>query len=157
MQWLALCGRHADAAEGFLRWACAYQYGGTAWDAFPPDRRRAARENAKAVLADVRIAIGDYPPTQATGHDQLSGHRANATRSNETMAAITRSLAPQDPDRQRARDRRGRPRGRIRCAGRLREGDRRIHQVEILARPEYLFEKQVMEAFVPDELPVVFE
>jgi hypothetical protein len=60
--WLALRGKHADAAETFLRFAYGYQDGGTAWDAFPEAWRRTARDNAKAALADIRMGIGGYPP-----------------------------------------------------------------------------------------------
>jgi pimeloyl-ACP methyl ester carboxylesterase len=58
---LALRGRHGDAAEALLHAAYAYGDGGTAWEAFPEEWRRAARENARAALADFRNSIADYP------------------------------------------------------------------------------------------------
>jgi pimeloyl-ACP methyl ester carboxylesterase len=97
MGWLALRGRHADAAESFLRWAYTYRDGGTAWDAFPPEWRRAARENGKAVLADVRIAIGGYPPPKQLATISTPVVCAHGTRSDATMAGIARSLASHIP------------------------------------------------------------
>src|SRR5512145_2170849 len=52
--WLAVLRRHGDAADALLRAAYAYRDGGTAWDAFPAEWRRAARENARPALADFR-------------------------------------------------------------------------------------------------------
>jgi hypothetical protein len=52
--WLALRGRHRDAVETLLRSAYTYRDGRSAWDAFPEEWRRIARENAKAALADFR-------------------------------------------------------------------------------------------------------
>ena len=49
--WLTLRGRQSDAAETLLRSVYAYRDGGTAWDAFPEEWRRAGRENAGATLA----------------------------------------------------------------------------------------------------------
>lgn len=93
MEWLALRGRHADAAETFLRWAYTYRDGGTAWEAFPEQWRRAARDNAKAVLADIRIAIGSYPPPKKLATITSPVVCAHGARSDPTMAAIARSLA----------------------------------------------------------------
>lgn len=93
MGWLALRGRHADAAESFLRWAYTYRDGGTAWDAFPAEWRRAARENAKAVLADVRIAIGGYPSPKQLATISSPVVCAYGTRSDASMAGIARPLA----------------------------------------------------------------
>jgi pimeloyl-ACP methyl ester carboxylesterase len=62
---LALRGRHSDAAEILLRSAYTYRDGGSAWDSFPEEWRRAGRENARAALADFRNSIGTYPsPTE---------------------------------------------------------------------------------------------
>lgn len=91
--WLALRGRHADAAERFLRWAYTYRDGGTAWEAYPPDWQLAARENAKAALADIRIAIGGYPTPKQLTVISTPVVCAHGTRSHETMARIARSLA----------------------------------------------------------------
>jgi pimeloyl-ACP methyl ester carboxylesterase len=90
---LALRGRHADAAEHFLRWAYTYRGGGTAWDAVPEQWRHIARDNAKAVLADIRIAIGSYPPPEKLAAITTSVICAHGTRSDPTMAVIARSLA----------------------------------------------------------------
>ena len=93
MGWLALRGRHADAAESFLRWAYAYRDGGTAWDALPAEWRHAARDNARAVLADIRIAIGGYPPSRQLAAISTPVVCTYGTRSDQTMADISRSLA----------------------------------------------------------------
>ena len=49
--WLAVRGQHADAAEVLLRTAYTYRDGGSAWDAFPEEWRRAGTE-------DFRNSIG---------------------------------------------------------------------------------------------------
>jgi pimeloyl-ACP methyl ester carboxylesterase len=54
-------GRPDDAAETLLRAAYRYRDGGTAWDAFPEEWRRAARENARPTLWDFVTTIGSYP------------------------------------------------------------------------------------------------
>ena len=46
MQWLAWRGRYPEAAETLLRWVYSYRDGGSAWDAFPEQWRRTARETA---------------------------------------------------------------------------------------------------------------
>lgn len=93
MEWLALRGREADAAERFLRWAYTYRDGGTAWDAFPADWREAARDNGRAVLADVRIAIGAYPSPRQLATIRSPVTCAYGARSQKHMAGIARSLA----------------------------------------------------------------
>jgi pimeloyl-ACP methyl ester carboxylesterase len=93
MGWLALRGRDADAAESFLRWSYSYRDGGTAWEVLPAEWRRAARDNAKAVLADIRIAMGGYPPPNELATITSPVVCAHGTRSDPTMASITRSLA----------------------------------------------------------------
>ena len=98
MGWLAWRGRHADAAESFLRWAYTYRDGGTAWDAFPAEWRRAARDNAKAVLADIRIAIGGYPPPKQLASISTPVVCTYGARGDETMARISRSLAHAIPN-----------------------------------------------------------
>src|SRR5512145_1045453 len=59
--WLALRGRQGDAAETLLRSAYTYRDGGSAWDAFPEEWRRAGRETARPALADFRNSIGSHP------------------------------------------------------------------------------------------------
>ena len=93
MEWLALRGRHADAAERFLRFAYAYRDGGTAWDAYPEQWRHVARDNAKAALADIRIAIGGYPPLKGLAAISSPVVCAFGARSSDSMIGITRSLA----------------------------------------------------------------
>ncbi len=92
MGWLALRGRRADAAERFLRWAYTYRDGGNAWEAYPAEWRRAARENAKAVLADIRIATGGYPPRTQLAAISTPIVCAYGSRSDATMGRIARSL-----------------------------------------------------------------
>ena len=58
---LSLRGRYADAAEALLRAAYSYRDGGSAWDAFPEEWRRTARENARPALADFLNSISSYP------------------------------------------------------------------------------------------------
>jgi pimeloyl-ACP methyl ester carboxylesterase len=58
---LIVRGRQSDAAEALLRSAYSYRDGGTAWDAFPEDWRRAGRENGKAALWDFLTTIGNHP------------------------------------------------------------------------------------------------
>jgi pimeloyl-ACP methyl ester carboxylesterase len=93
MEWLALRGHHADAAECFLRWAYTYRDGGTAWEAFPEQWRRTARDNAKATLADIRIAIGSYPPPKVLATITSPVICAHGGRSDPAMARIAHSLA----------------------------------------------------------------
>src|SRR4249919_234953 len=57
----ALLRRQSDAAEALLSNAYAYRDGGTAWDAFPEEWRRIARDNARPALLDFRNSIGNYP------------------------------------------------------------------------------------------------
>jgi pimeloyl-ACP methyl ester carboxylesterase len=59
--WLALRGRKRDAVETLLRSAYTYRDGRSAWDAFPEEWRRVARENARAGLADFLNSISTYP------------------------------------------------------------------------------------------------
>jgi pimeloyl-ACP methyl ester carboxylesterase len=91
--WLAMRGRNADAAERFLRFAYTYRDGGTAWDAFPAEWRRTARENARAVLADVRIAFGGYPPANQLATISCPVVCAYGTRTAADLLSIARSLA----------------------------------------------------------------
>jgi pimeloyl-ACP methyl ester carboxylesterase len=93
MGWLALRGHHADAAESFLRWAYRYPGGGTAWDALPAEWRRAARDNAKAVLADIRIATGGYPSPKELATITPPVVCTYGARSDDRMVRVTRSLA----------------------------------------------------------------
>ncbi len=93
MRWLWRRGNEPDAVETFLRFAYSYRDGGTAWDAFPEDWRRAARENAKPALIDIRTAVGGYPPSKALATVRCPVVCSHGSRSNAPMAAIARSLA----------------------------------------------------------------
>jgi hypothetical protein len=53
MQWLGWRGRYPEAADGPLRFVYTYRDGGSAWDAFPEEWRRTARENGRSVRADL--------------------------------------------------------------------------------------------------------
>jgi pimeloyl-ACP methyl ester carboxylesterase len=61
MQWLAWRGRYDEATDVLLRKVYAYRDGGSAWDAFPGEWRRIARENGRSVVADLRATLGSYP------------------------------------------------------------------------------------------------
>ncbi len=93
MRWLSLRGRHAQAAERFLRFAYSYRDGGNAWDAFPEDWRRIARENARPSLADIGIAIGNYPTAKELATMTVPILCTHGARSKDTMVRITHSLA----------------------------------------------------------------
>jgi pimeloyl-ACP methyl ester carboxylesterase len=97
MGWLHLRGKHADAAETFLRFAYSYQDGGTAWDAFPEEWRHTARYNAKAALTDIRMGIGGYPPASQLATITRPVVLTCGTRSHTTLKRVTRSLAAAIP------------------------------------------------------------
>jgi pimeloyl-ACP methyl ester carboxylesterase len=94
---LALRGRHGDAAEALLRAAYAYGDGGTAWDAFPEEWRRVARDNARAALADFRNSIADYPSAAELGTVDVPVVCSYGARSPASMYRLTRSLAAAIP------------------------------------------------------------
>lgn len=50
MGWLVARGRHAEAVAAFLRFAYSYRDGGSAWDAFPEEWRRAATRTRRRHL-----------------------------------------------------------------------------------------------------------
>ncbi len=93
MAWLAARGRHSEAAAAFLRFAYTYRDGGNAWDAFPADWRDTASENAKAALADIRIAVGGYPPAKELATIKPPVVCSYGSRSPITMGRVTRALA----------------------------------------------------------------
>lgn len=93
MGWLAWRGRHAEAAATFLRFAYTYRDGATAWDRFPAEWRETVSENAQPALADIRIAIGDYPSAMALTTVRSPIVCTCGERSAETMIHVTRSLA----------------------------------------------------------------
>ena len=94
---LALRGRQGDAAETLLRSAYAYRDGGSAWDAFPEEWRRAGRENARAALADFRNSIGTYPSVAELATVEVPVVCSYGARSPDSTAGLVRSLAAAIP------------------------------------------------------------
>jgi pimeloyl-ACP methyl ester carboxylesterase len=94
---LVLRGRQSDAAEALLRSAYSYRDGGTAWDAFPEEWRRVARENARATLWDFLITIGNYPSRRELATVEVPVVCSYGARSPGFMGRLTRSLAAAIP------------------------------------------------------------
>ena len=94
---LALRGRQSDAAETLLRSAYAYRDGGSAWDAFPEEWRRAGRENAEAALADFRNSIGVYPSAKDLATVEVPVVCTYGARSPDTMKRLVGWLAAAIP------------------------------------------------------------
>ena len=94
---LVLLGRQTDAAETLLRAAYAYRDGGSAWDWFPEDWRRAGRENAKAALVDFRNSIGVYPSAKDLATVEIPVVCTYGARSPESIARLVKSLAAAIP------------------------------------------------------------
>jgi len=94
---LALRGRHADAVEVLLRTAYSYPDGGSAWDAFPEEWRRVARENARAALADFRNSIDVYPSATDLATVNVPVVCSYGARSPEGMVRLVQSLAAAMP------------------------------------------------------------
>jgi pimeloyl-ACP methyl ester carboxylesterase len=90
---LTLLRRDRAAVETLLRSAYAYRDGGTAWDAFPEDWREAARDNAKAALADFRNSIGVYPSAADLATVEVPVVCSYGARSPRNMARLVRALA----------------------------------------------------------------
>jgi pimeloyl-ACP methyl ester carboxylesterase len=95
--WNAIGGREGDAAEALLRGAYGYRDGGSAWDAFPEEWRRAGRENARAALADFRNSIGDYPSAAALSTIRIPVVCSYGARSPANMFRFARALAAAIP------------------------------------------------------------
>jgi esterase len=95
--WLALRGRHGDAAETLLRAAYTYRDGGTAWDAFPEEWRRIARENARPALVDFRNSVGNYPSASDLANVAVPVVCSYGERSPNSIVRLTRSLASAIP------------------------------------------------------------
>jgi 3-oxoadipate enol-lactonase len=93
MQWRSARGRHADAVEGFLRFAYSYRDGSSAWDRFPDEWRQVAWENALASLDDFRIAVGNYPTRRDLAQISRPVLCAVGERSNEPLRRVARALA----------------------------------------------------------------
>jgi pimeloyl-ACP methyl ester carboxylesterase len=92
-QWLAWRGHYAQAAETLLRYVYSYRDGGSAWDEFPEQWRRTARENGRSVVADLRATMGGYPPAQDLAKITCPVVCTYGSRSRSYMYAITRALA----------------------------------------------------------------
>jgi pimeloyl-ACP methyl ester carboxylesterase len=94
---LALGGRESDAAEALLRSAYSYRDGGSAWDAFPEEWRRAGRESGRAALADLRNSIGEYPSAADLATVRVPVVCSYGERSPESMFHFARALAAAIP------------------------------------------------------------
>jgi pimeloyl-ACP methyl ester carboxylesterase len=90
-------GRHAEAVEVLLHTAYSYRDGGTAWDAFPADWRRLARENARAALADFRSSIVAYPSAAELATLAVPVVCSYGARSPNRMVGLVQSLASAIP------------------------------------------------------------
>lgn len=97
LQWLAWRGRHAEAAETLLRYVYSYRDGGSAWDEFPEEWRRIARESGRSVIADLRSTMGAYPRAKNLAKITPPFVCTYGSRSRTYMRAITRSLAQAIP------------------------------------------------------------
>ena len=95
--WLTVRGRQSDAAETLLRSVYTYRDGGTAWDAFPEQWRRAARENAGAALADLVNSVGVYPSRAALATIAVPAVCTYGGRSPDGMSRLVRALAAAIP------------------------------------------------------------
>lgn len=93
MQWLAWHGRHAEAAAVLLRSVYAYRDGGTAWDAFPAEWRRAAMQDGRSVIADLYASLRSYPRARDLATMSPVVVCTYGARSRDFMRATTRSLA----------------------------------------------------------------
>jgi pimeloyl-ACP methyl ester carboxylesterase len=94
---LARRGRKPDAAEALLRSAYSYRDGRTAWDAFPEEWRRIARDNAAAALADFVNSIGTYPSRADLATIEVPVVCSYGARSPTSMFRLVRSLASAIP------------------------------------------------------------
>ncbi|HKA96078.1 MAG TPA: alpha/beta hydrolase [Streptosporangiaceae bacterium] len=97
VQWLAWRRRYGEAAETLLRYVYAYRDGGSAWDAFPEQWRRTARENGRSVVADLRATMGGYPRPQDLAEITSPVVCTYGSRSRGFMRSVTRSLAQAIP------------------------------------------------------------
>jgi 3-oxoadipate enol-lactonase len=97
ISWLTLRGRDSDAAETLLRSVYGYRDGGSAWDAFPEEWRRAARENAGATLADLLNSTGVYPSPAELATVAVPVVCTYGARSPDSIIRLVRSLAAAIP------------------------------------------------------------
>jgi pimeloyl-ACP methyl ester carboxylesterase len=89
----ALRGRQRDAAEVLLRSAYSYRDGGSAWDAFPEEWRRVARDNAGPALADFLNSIRSYPSATDLARVDVPVLCSYGARSPDSMFRLVRLLA----------------------------------------------------------------
>jgi pimeloyl-ACP methyl ester carboxylesterase len=94
---LTLRGQESEAAEALLGAAYAYRDGGSAWDAFPEEWRRAGRDNAKAALRDFRNSIGVYPSAKDLATVETPVICTYGERSPDNMVRLVKSLAAAIP------------------------------------------------------------
>jgi pimeloyl-ACP methyl ester carboxylesterase len=90
-------GRPSDAAEALLRSAYRYREGGSAWNAFPEEWRRAGRENANATLWDFFTTIGSHPTAKDLATICIPVVCSYGACSPDFMARCTRSFAAAIP------------------------------------------------------------
>lgn len=90
-------GRQADAVEVLLRTTYSYRDGRSAWDAFPEEWRRVARENAAATLADFRNSIVAYPSAAELAAIRVPIVCSYGSRSPSSIVALVRSFAAAIP------------------------------------------------------------
>jgi pimeloyl-ACP methyl ester carboxylesterase len=94
---LVLRRRYGDAAEVLLRTTYTYADGGSAWDAFPAEWRRVARENARPTLADFRNSIVAYPSAAELATITVPVVCSYGERSAKNIVGLVRSLAKAIP------------------------------------------------------------
>jgi len=93
----ALRGHYGDAADALLRAAYSYREGGSAWDAFPEEWRRVARENGRPTLADFRNSVGNYPSASDLASIEVPVVCSYGERSPDFRVRLIRSLAAAIP------------------------------------------------------------
>ena len=143
---LALCGRQADAAEALLRSAYSYRDGGSAWDAFPDEWRRVARDNARATLIDFLNSIGTYPSAGDLSTIGAPVVCSCGTRSPSFMLRLVRSLAAAIPTARTHR---------IDGAGHAAPFDATVNFVQLIADTIATSERDLAAAAVHDLLTPV--
>jgi len=93
----SLRGRQTDAVEALLRSAYTYRSGESAWDAFPEEWRRVARENARPALADFRNSIVSYPSASDLATVGVPVVCSYGARSPDKMSRLVRWLSAAIP------------------------------------------------------------
>jgi pimeloyl-ACP methyl ester carboxylesterase len=93
MQWQARRGRYAEATDSLLRFVYTYRDGGSAWDQFPEEWRRIAKENGRSVIADLESTILGYPRPKDLAKITAPFVCTYGSRSPSYMRPITHGLA----------------------------------------------------------------